>query len=208
VNRLAILGASSHGKVLADTAIHCGWGEVVFYDDAWPEKVNCSHWNVVGDTDSLLDDVDQFDGVIVGIGNNLVRWGKTEFLKGNFINLITLIHPKSIVSPYSKIGRGTFIAAGAIVQVDSIIGESCIVNTSATIDHDCTLGDAVHISPSAVLLGAVSISERAWVGAGSCIKQLTSIGSDSIVGMGAVVITDVPSGLVVVGNPARELKKE
>jgi glycosyltransferase involved in cell wall biosynthesis len=34
--RLAILGASGHGKVLADAAEQCGWPSVSFFDDAWP----------------------------------------------------------------------------------------------------------------------------------------------------------------------------
>jgi len=207
VKKLAILGASGHGKVLADTATLCGWNEVVFFDDAWPEKNICSHWKVSGNTESLINQSNQFDGVIVGIGNNLIRLEKSVLLKDHGIRLITLIHPKSIVSNYTKIEPGTFIAAGAIVQVDSYIGESCIINTGATIDHDCTIDEGVHISPSAVLSGAVSVSKRSWVGARSCIKQLINIGSDTVIGMGAVVIKDVPSGITVVGNPARKLNK-
>ena len=45
---LAILGASGHGKVLADTAMASGWRKIEFYDDAWPDKQANERWQIVG----------------------------------------------------------------------------------------------------------------------------------------------------------------
>src|SRR5690606_24126355 len=44
--RLAILGASGHGKVVADCAELCGWSVVEFFDDAWPGSgpTACGQW--------------------------------------------------------------------------------------------------------------------------------------------------------------------
>jgi hypothetical protein len=44
MKRLAILGASGHGKVVADTALSAGWAEVVFFDDGWPGLQANGHW--------------------------------------------------------------------------------------------------------------------------------------------------------------------
>lgn len=207
MNKIAILGASGHGKVLADTALHSGWDEIVFFDDDWPSLSNNSHWPVIGDTDILIDSIGEFDGVIVAIGNNAVRLKKTLFLKQCGAKLVSLIHPKSIISPFSLIGIGSFIGAGAVIQIDSEIGDACIINTNAVVEHDCVIGDGVHISPSCALAGGVLVSHNSWLGIGSNVKQLVKIGSNVVVGVGCVVVKDVDSGLTVVGNPARQVVK-
>ncbi len=59
MNRLAVLGASGHGKVVADTAECCGWRSVEFFDDAWPNLQTNGAWDVTGDTPSLLAQLNQ-----------------------------------------------------------------------------------------------------------------------------------------------------
>ena len=67
MKKLAVLGASGHGKVVADTAESCGWTEIVFFDDAWPSRVVNGSWPVVGTSDDLLAQIQNFDGVIVAM---------------------------------------------------------------------------------------------------------------------------------------------
>jgi UDP-perosamine 4-acetyltransferase len=56
-----------------------------------------------------------------------------------------------------------------------------------------------------VLTGRVRVGERAFVGAGARVLPCLRIGSDSVVGAGAVVRADVPDGTTAVGVPARLL---
>jgi sugar O-acyltransferase (sialic acid O-acetyltransferase NeuD family) len=207
VKRLAILGASGHGKVIADAALLAEWDDVIFYDDAWPSCKANGDWPVVGDTNALLDSIGRYDGVIVAIGNNLIRQKKCFELKQASSPLVSIIHPKAIISKHSKIGIGSFIAASAVLNIDSIIGEFVIINTAAVIEHDCYIGNACHISPSASLAGGVNLGERSWVGINATVRQLVKLGDDVIVGAGSVVVKDVQSGATVVGNPARILNK-
>ncbi|OLO10227.1 acetyltransferase [Chromohalobacter japonicus] len=200
--KLAILGASGHGKVIADTALQAGWAQVVFFDDAWPEVAENGSWSVVGDSSSLFDRLSEFDGVVVGIGNNRVRLEKTRALQSKGAKLTTIIHPRAAVSDSVKIGAGSVILAGSVIQVDSELGVACIVNTSASIDHDCFLGDGVHVCPGAAVAGSVRVGEGSWIGIGSSIKQLVKIGYGVTVGAGAAVIRDVQDDQVVVGVPA------
>lgn len=199
---LAILGASGHGKVLADIAELTGWKQIVFFDDAWPEKASNGAWQVIGDTQMLLNNINNYQGVIVAIGNNKVRQQKLQQLDSAGAKLITLIHPSATVSRYTKIGLGSVIVAGAVINPDCIIGSGAIINTCSSVGHDCTLGDAVHICPGARLAGGTEVDDRAWVGVGSSVRQLIKIGADAIIGAGSAVVKDVPASTTVMGVPA------
>lgn len=203
--RLAILGASGHGKVIADMALLLGYSEIVFFDDAWPIESKVSRWSIVGTTKSLLVALAGFDAVIVGIGDNLTRLEKQAMLVNASAPLVTLAHPTALVSRFAQIGRGSVICASASVCVDALLGSAVIVNTGATVDHDCRVEDAAHIAPGVHLSGNVHVGTKSWIGVGACVKQGIHVGSDVVVGAGAVVISDIPDGVTVIGNPARPM---
>jgi len=202
LKRLAILGASGHGKVVADCAECAGWNEIVFFDDAWPKMERNGVWRVVGDTNTLLNDLNLYDGVIVAIGHNETRLKKQAELLDHGATMVSIIHPNAQISQYSQLGIGSVVMAGVVINVDTKIGTACIINTSATIDHDCIIGDGVHISPGAHLAGGVIVGDFSWIGIGSSIRQLIKIGKKTVVGAGAVVINDIKDDCTVVGNPA------
>ena len=203
MKRLAILGASGHGKVIADIAELTGWGEVVFFDDAWPVLKNNSAWPVVGNTDNLLSKHHEFSGVFVAIGNNNVRLKKLKILRELGVSLPSIIHPSSVVSRYASIADGCAICAGVIVNTDSKVGFGSILNTGCSIDHDCHLDEAVHISPGARLAGGVVVETGVWIGIGAVVRQLITVGACSVVGAGAVVVNNIPQCVTVVGVPAQ-----
>lgn len=205
--KLALLGASGHGKVAADAALTEGWSEVVFFDDAWPNVRSNGRWPVVGDTADLMKRLSEFDGVLVSIGNCRIRMQKQEELIAARATVPVIVHPRAWVSPHASLGLGTIVMAGAIVNADAKIGVACIINTGATVDHDCDLADGVHISPGAHLSGNVSVGFRSWVGVGVAVRQGINIGADAMIGAGAVVVKTVENGTTVVGNPASLLEK-
>jgi sugar O-acyltransferase (sialic acid O-acetyltransferase NeuD family) len=203
MKKLALLGASGHGKVVADIAEELGWGEVVFFDDAWPSLNANTHWPVVGDTADLLRSIQEYDGVLVTIGDCATRWTKYQELQQAGAALVSLIHPKSVVSKYAAIGNGSVVMAGSIINADVVIGDACIINTGATVDHDCRLGNGVHISPGVHLSGNVSIGNCTWVGVGSTVRHGIEIGSSALIGAGSVVVANIHDGALAFGNPAR-----
>lgn len=207
MKRIALLGASGHGKVVADLALVSGWESISFFDDAWPACANNGRWPVCGDTNMLLNNLDDYDGAIVSIGDGNIRWQKHRLLQDAGARLITLIHPAAIVSPYATIGQGSVVMAGAVINVDTNIGEACIINTGATVDHDCRLGNAVHICPGANLSGGVKVGPYSWIGVGAAVKQYVCIGDTVTAGAGAVVVNDIQAGLNVIGNPARAMNQ-
>ncbi|CAI3797057.1 UDP-N-acetylbacillosamine N-acetyltransferase [Pseudomonas sp. MM221] len=206
MRKLAILGASGHGKVVADTAEACGWTEIVFFDDAWPSRTSNGVWAVVGTGEDFFEKAHQFDGVLVGIGNNAIRQSKLATLALKGAPLATLIHPDAYVSRHATVGAGTVVFAGAVLNIGASVGIGGILNTGCSVDHDCALGDAVHISPGARLAGSVAVGQCSWVGIGACVKQMINIAADVVVGAGAAVVSDVGEGMTVVGVPARNLE--
>lgn len=207
MRKLAILGAGGHGKVIADTAEVSDWQDIVFFDDILPAHTKVGPWSIEGNTEAIFSHFKKFDGIIVGIGDNMIRWQKYAALRDLGANMPILIHPNSWVSPYAQVGAGTIVAGGCIINIDAILGEACIVNTGATIDHDCILGDAVHISPGAHLGGNILVGNRTWVGLGASIRQELKIGESVIIGAGAVVVKSISDGFTVIGNPAKPLIK-
>lgn len=203
MKKLAILGASGHGKVVADTAETCGWQVIEFFDDAWPQRVSIEHWPVVGGTSDLLSRVHEFDGVLVAIGNNGIRQQKLEALKASGASIPVLVHPAAIISRYANIGEGSVVFASAVVNAFASVGDGTILNTGCSVDHDCVLGNYVHICPGARLAGSVRVGAGSWIGIGACVKQSINIGADAMIGAGAAVIRDIPDSMTVAGVPAR-----
>ena len=202
---LAIVGASGHGKVIADIAEQLGY-TVNFYDDAYPSKKNIEHWPIHGSCADLIalnnTNTTLSNDVVVAIGNNEIRKQKIQLLQQNSFNLITLIHPTAVISQYAAIALGTVVFAGAIINAFAKIGVGCIVNTAAVVEHDCTINNFTHICPNVALAGGVIIGTKSWVGIGSQIKQLIVIGDNCMIGAGSTVIKNIPDNVTAFGSPA------
>jgi acetyltransferase-like isoleucine patch superfamily enzyme len=82
------------------------------------------------------------------------------------------------------------------------------LGSSCTVGHDAVVEDFAMIAPGSVLSGFVRVGEAAYVGGGARVRQRSHIGAKALVGLGAVVIGDVPAGQSVVGNPARVLVRK
>lgn len=203
MKKLAIIGASGHGKVIADIAVKNGYKEIVFLDDN-PNVQECAGFRVVG-TSEDVDKYSDYD-IIVAIGNASIR--KKMQQKVGEDRLTTLIHPQSVISRRVTIGKGTVIMAGAIINSDTNIGEGCIINTGASVDHDCNIGDFVHVSVGAHVAGTVIIGNGTWIGAGATVSNNIEICSECMIGAGAVVVSNIKEKGTYMGVPAIALHKE
>lgn len=199
----AILGASGHGKVVAEIAELSGYSEVHFYDDRWPKLHNIEHWNVIGDTEALLACVQQYACVAVAIGNNVIRLNKHKQLLNAGARMPSLVHPSAVISVYATIAEGCVVMANAVVNPFALLGQACIINTGAVVEHDCHLADGVHLSPNSAIAGGTQIGECAWLGIGAVTRQLVSVGAGATIGAGATVVGNVAANTVVMGTPAK-----
>ena len=201
MNRLIIIGASGHGKVVADIAALNGYTDIVFLDNDASKKV-CAGYQVLG-PDSMADSIE--GDVFIAVGNAEIR----ERLMDRYSDrrFPTLIHPSATVAVDSIIGEGTVIMAGAVVNPGAKLGKGCIVNTCASVDHDCVIEDYCHISVGAHLCGTVRVGVGTWIGAGSTISNNVSICGGCVIGAGAVVIKDIDQLGTYVGVPAKMISK-
>lgn len=199
--RLVIIGASGHGKVIADIGEKNGYTEILFLDDN-EAITNCGGYSVVGTSSDAI----RYSGsdFIIGIGNAKIRKRLQEELIAKGLHIVTLVHPKSVVAPDVSLGAGTVIMAGAIINPGSIVGNGCIINTGATVDHDNVIEDYVHVSVGSHLAGTVSIGTNTWIGAGAIVSNNVSICENCMIGAGAVVVSDITESDTYIGVPARK----
>ena len=203
-NKLLIIGASGHGKVVADIAIKMNkWQSIAFLDD--DESIKSSMGlEVIGSSDDVFTHLEEYE-IFVGIGNNATRQRIHEMLETFGAIIPVLIHPNAVIGSQVDIGMGTVVMAGAIVNCCTQIGKGCIVNTGSTIDHDNKIGDFVHISPGSHLAGTVKVGKGTWLGIGSVVSNNINITNGCQMGAGSVVVKDISEPGVYVGAPAKKL---
>jgi sugar O-acyltransferase (sialic acid O-acetyltransferase NeuD family) len=204
-DKLLILGASGHGKVVADIALKMNrWQSISFLDDN--ENIRTSlGLEVIGKTADAYKYIEDHD-IFVGIGNNATREILMKKLEKNGAIIPVLIHPNAVIGEQVEIGAGTVVMAGVVVNCCTTIGRGCIINTGATVDHDNFIEDYVHISPGAHTAGTVRIGKGTWLGIGSIASNNLNITNNCMIGAGAVVIKDLTETGTYVGVPARRLK--
>jgi sugar O-acyltransferase (sialic acid O-acetyltransferase NeuD family) len=207
---LVIWGASGHAAVVANIASLCGLWEVVgFIDD-----VNCDRMAgtfagkpFLGGEEALASLKQKgIRHIALGFGHCSMRVKKSESLKNDGFELVTLIHPDAVISDSAIIGEGTVVGAGVIVDPGCKIGRYTILNNSAVICHGSTIDDGVHVCPGVRIGGDVHVGACCWIGIGSCVVERLRIGAQSYIGAGSIVTKDIPPGVLAYGNPARVIR--
>jgi len=205
-DKLIIIGASGHGKVVADIAIKMNkWQSIAFLDDDESIKTSMG-LEVIGKTDDAFTYKDEAY-FFVAIGNNAVREKVQEKLVDEGLNVVGLVHPSAIIGTDVEIGIGTAVMAGVVINSSTRIGKGCIINTSSSLDHDNVIEDYVHISPGASLAGTVRVGKESWLGIGSVVSNNLNICSGCKVGAGAVVVKDITEPGTYVGVPVRSVDR-
>jgi sugar O-acyltransferase (sialic acid O-acetyltransferase NeuD family) len=120
----------------------------------------------------------------------------------------TLIDPTCFVSRSAHIGHGCVVYPFSYIGFNARLGNFVFCLSGCTINHDNVLEERVMLASRVTLAGEVHIETRSYLGQGANVRQKLRIGRGSLVGMGAVVVKDVPPGCVVVGNPARLLREK
>ena len=131
---------------------------------------------------------------------------EAEILSKGFKLFYNLIDPTSIIASTVKWKNGFNVNAGVVIGANTSIGKQVLINRSVSIGHDVIIEDFATFGPGCVLGGHIRVGEGTFIGINATILPKVKIGNNSIIGGGAVVIKDVPSHSLVVGNPAKIIK--
>ena len=196
-----IIGCGEHARVIRDAIpeqYHFA-GFIISHEEKAEQSIG---------EEEFLEKILTPTRVIIGIGDNYLRDQVFQRLSvQRFVKWETIVHPSSTISRHAALGPGTFVSAGAIINTGARIGKNVIINTGAIIEHDCVVEDSASVAPRACLGGGAQIGARSAVSIGATIRHGISIGADTVIGAGAVVLRDIPDGVVAHGIPANIRRK-
>lgn len=196
MEKIIILGKGGHSRSLVDIIEKEGKYEVAGY------VMNENHHQAEGEGYPVIgNDADLGQIFQSGIRNAAIGigyLGKSDLRERLWAELKTIgfqlpgiCDPSAILAKGVKLGEGTMVGKGAIVNTNASVGKMCIINTGAIIEHDCEVGDFSHISVGSILCGNVKIGKSVFVGANSTVIQGINIGNRCIIGAGTTVRKNV-----------------
>jgi len=200
-SNVALIGGGGHAVVVFEAARLSGWQVEGFYDDESGKCLSSEICQLGAFRDFLFA---KRRPLILAVGNIEIRRRLIEKYDGLWA---TIEHPSAIVSKRATIASGTFIAAAAVVNPCCEIGRHVIINTRAVVEHHCKIGLNSHIAPGAVLGGEVQVGANTLIGISASVNPHLRIGQNCVIGAGSVVTRDVEDGSIVVGVPAKPIKR-
>ncbi len=205
MDKLILIGAGGYAKAVLDSYDFYNY-EMSGFLDEFKQLDRHLGYPVLGKS---LDDIKDADSYkyFVSIGNNIQRKIWYDRLTERGLKIINVIDHSAIVSKNAVVGNGCYIGKLAIINSHAEIRDNCIVNTKALVEHGCLVESHANISTNSILNGDVHVGIGSYIGSSSVVNGQLSIGNWAVVGSGAVVTHEVTSGDVVVGIPARFLKK-
>lgn len=210
MDKILIIGASGHAKVIIDIIEKEGKYEIFGLLDSYKKEGNYLYnYKILGTEKDLPELIKNHDitGGIIAIGDNYTRmkiYLDISSMVKNF-NFINAIHPSSVIGKNVVIQEGTVIMPGVIINSDTKLGKQCIVNTNSSIGHDCIIKDFTSIAPGVTLAGGVKVAECTAISLGASVLEMVKIGKHTVIGASALVNRNIGSYKKAFGVPAKEI---
>lgn len=209
---IAIFGVGGFGRevltLIQDiNSVELQWNIVGFFDDGYPKGTMVNNFKNLGGVQEL----NQWNkplAVVLAIGTPYIKKKILASIDNDLIEFPTVIHPSVLIGDknFVEIGKGCIICAGNIITTNIKIEDFVILNLACTVGHDTVIKSHAAFMPTCNISGEVIIEEGVYCGTGVKIINKTSIGSDTIVGAGAVVTKPLPANCTAVGMPAVPIK--
>ena len=207
---LIIIGSSGHAKVVLDIFEKMNQHEIIgFIDKNKQNGENVLGYPVLGDEEILNNHKAEVTQLFIAIGDNCTRQKVKDRINTHFpaFSFATAIHPSATIGKEVKIGQGTAIMAGAIINPCCNIGEFCLINTKASLDHDSVMNDFSSLAPGVTTGGNVEIGASSAIGIGASIMHGVKIGTEVVIGGHSFVNKHVDDFSVCYGVPAKLIRK-
>jgi UDP-perosamine 4-acetyltransferase len=207
-----IVGAGGHAAAVADALLEANTHVLGFTDqDAKKHGTLRLDLPILGGDETLTQyaavDVRLANGLgfISGSGRISLRARVQQQLQAQGWSFVTVVHPRAIISRSATLASGCQVLAAAVIQPGTTIGTGTIINTAAVVEHDALVGDWCHLASRSTLCGHTKVGAGSLIGAGAVLRQSITLGEDTIVGAGAVVLHNSPGGETLCGVPARSI---
>lgn len=107
-----------------------------------------------------------------------------------------------------KVGKRFYVNFNFVVLDEAYvtIGNDCFIGPNVGMYTACHSIDPIERNTRREWARPINIGNNVWIGGSAIILPGVTIGDNVTVGAGSVVVKDVPSGVVVAGNPARIIK--
>jgi sugar O-acyltransferase (sialic acid O-acetyltransferase NeuD family) len=195
-----LIGAGGHALVVADALRECGTNSIEHFVDS----PNHSKLTPTVVPRSMAELANRITGSVhIAIGENDIRSRFCSWIDESHHELVSVIHPRAVVSRSAKIGLGTFIAAGAVVGPNVHLGKCVVINSSAVVEHDSVVGDFGFLGPGAIVGGSTVLGEGCFLGMNASVQQGTQLGTQTVVGANSFVRNNTPARSFVAGIPAK-----
>lgn len=191
MKNLVLIGSGGHSGACADIIQFLGKYKISFILTTTKEHVN--NKNILTYNQENLKKIfkKNIKNTHIGIGQITNLKLRSKIFEE--LRLLKFIFPHFIsksayASKLSKIGEGSIIMNGAIINSNTEIGKNVIINSGAIIEHNTTIGDNTHIAPGAIINGTAKIGKNCFIGSGSLIKQGLDIPDFTFVQAGRIIL--------------------
>jgi len=208
MKRVLIVGAGNFGQLLAK---HLSAEHVIvgYVDDTKTGLVDdLPVWGGLGAIERLHAE-DAFDAVVLGIGYHHLgfRAELAARLRAVEVQQLTWIHAASFIAPDVELGQGVLVFPGCTVDVGARLEEGVVLQVGCVIAHDTTIGAHSFLGPGVNVAGFVRVGSQSFLGAGTILIDGITLGVRTQTGAGTVVVTSNSGNELLVGAPARTVRK-
>lgn len=209
--KIAVYGAGGCGQdvipVVAEIMALNGGVPPTFVEDDPARHGWSNGWKVEG-----LEDLSPTrTRIVLAVRDGAARRRLAERVEAAGYAFADVFAPSVIRRGRSEVGEGAVFLDHAMITANTRIGRHCQVNLYSYIAHDCVIGDFVTVAPRVGIGGNCIVGDGVTFGTnvvmthGTADKPLV-IGEGAVIGMGAVITSDVPPRAVVHGAPARVVR--
>lgn len=210
IKKIIIIGARGFGREIHDfiknlNSFNYRYNVLGFLDDKADALDGfCGYAPIISSVEEYVPKKDEY--FFCALGDAFAREMYTNIIKNKGGQLVSLIHPTSIINGNAVIGEGVLISAYSLVSSYVKIGDNTIIHPFCDLGHDTEIADNCTIESYSFFGGFSKVGHHTTIHTRSTILPHIVIGDNVSVGAGSVVIRNVKSGTSIFGVPAKKIE--